>query len=414
MNNSEINKGYIDFVKSISKVSSIKHKGLKIAYLIKHILANLIRIGLIPFICIYGLILIIFLKIKIRFLNNSESVIHKKALEFVPEFVNQYPMHLYPVVAKSIELAFIKSNIDKFIDLNNRKSIVEFAIGDGTLSQKVFKTDDKITAFDINPYSLYHVKNYSHVQTRIIADCLTPPIVPEGAFFLISNNLLHHINEKDITLKNWSKITEYALFNENTIYWAKSWAKPYILQKLGFKRTSKKFTNKIAEHSLQALLNEEELKLLVRKHFEILVEFSFLKNDIFFLCAIFSSLMLCYGPPTPRLNKIIFNNIFPGFFNYLTTNLAKLLITYDACLKRKNDVFITWIVKSKTATNTKVNETISLMCPNCCHPLVGKHCSQCDTSFPELDGMLFLLNAENAEQIIYDPNKADILGHEHL
>lgn len=413
-NNAEINNGYIEFIKSISKASNIKHKGIKIAYLIKYLLINLVRIVLIPFVYIYALILIGYLKIRIHFSDNNESDIHKKALEFVPELVTQYPMHLYPVVAKAIELAFIKSNIDKYIELNNRKGIAEFAIGDGTLSQKVFKSDDKITAFDINPYSLYHVKDYSHVQTRIIANCLNPPIIPEGAFFFISNNLLHHIDDKNKTLENWSKIAEYALFNENTIYWANSWTKPYILEKFGFKKIAKKITNRIIEHGLQALLSEEELKLLVRKHFEVLVEFSFLKNDIFFLCAIFSSLMLCYGPPTPRLNKAIFNNIFAGFSSYLTTNLANLLITYDACLKREKDTFITWIVKSKTVTNPKMNEDISLMCPKCKYPLVGKYCSQCNTKYPEADGMLFLLNDENAEQIIYNPNKADILGKEHL
>jgi 2-polyprenyl-3-methyl-5-hydroxy-6-metoxy-1,4-benzoquinol methylase len=410
-NNSEINNGYIEFIKNMSKASNIS---IRIAYFAKFLFINLVRIVLIPFVYIYAFILVGYLKIRIHFLKKNESDIHKKALEFVPELVAQYPMHLYPVVAKAIELAFIKTNIDKYIDLNNRKGIVEFAIGDGTLSQKVFKLNDKITAFDINPYSLYHVKDYSHVQKRIIADCLTPPIIQGGAFFIISNNLLHHIEDKNKTLENWSEIAEYALFNENTVFWANSWTKPYILRKLGFKKIAQKSTNRIAEHSLQALLTEEELKRLVRNHFEALVEFSFLKNDVFFLCANFSSLMLCYGPPTPRLNKAIFNKIFAGFSSYLTTNLANLLITYDACLKRKNDTFITWIVKSKIVTNPKAAENISLKCPKCCCSLVGKYCSQCDTDFPEIDGMLFLLNDENLEQIIYNPEKADVLGHEHL
>jgi len=119
----------------------------------------------------------------------------------------------------------------------------------------------------------------------------------------MSNNFLHHITRKKETLEHWSSIARYALFNENTNYWAEGWYKPYFLNSLGLKRAAKKAAGQIANQSLQSLWRSVDLGMLVRQFYKTQREESFFHEKVFFLSSICSALLFCYGPPTPELQR---------------------------------------------------------------------------------------------------------------
>lgn len=412
----DINRGYLGFIKSISSVSESKKKrtlGSLIGFIVR-LLGVALKLSLIPLLYLYGTLLIIWIRSKILFCKKHLlSPLHQKALHHIPEFISQYPMHLYPIVAKSLEMAFIKENFENMTrDLLG--GIVELAIGDGTFSSRIFSGKNKITGFDLNPYSLIQTRKYRHISRRIVADCLNPPIESGGASLIMSNNFLHHITRKKETLEHWSSIARYALFNENTNYWAEGWYKPYFLNSLGLKRAAKKAAGQIANQSLQSLWRSVDLGMLVRQFYKTQREESFFHEKVFFLSSICSALLFCYGPPTPELQKRVMNGVLAPLTKKITYHLAKALIEYDAILPRDRDVFVCWALESRRVQQNFVGDRVKLVCPDCLRRLQENQCHHCQRSFEEKEEMLFLLPKDLAQDISFRTERENILGEEHL
>lgn len=345
--------------------------------------------------------------------NKRLSNLHMGAIENVSQFISQYPMHLYPIITKSMEMVFLKKNIRKIVS-KVKEGIVELAIGEGTFSSRIFSNDDKLIGFDLNPYSLIHTKKYKHITKRVVADCRIPPIDSCGASFIVCNNFLHHITDKENTIKNWAQKAPYAIFNENTIYWASGWMKPFVLKLMGLNNAAKKETRHMEKHSLQALWKKEELSSLINQYYDIHEEVSFFNEKAFFLSTVFSALLFCYGPPTPELQKKVMNSLFNPITKLFTYHIAKTLIEYDSILPRDRDTFICWLVKSKAIGEDCIPGHVKLVCPDCRELLQDNKCHRCDRIFEEKDEMLFLLPKEIAEEISYSENQPKLLGEEHL
>jgi hypothetical protein len=322
-------------------------------------------------------------------------------------------MHLYPVIAKSMELAFLKMHLGNRIP-EFKGGIAELAIGEGTFSGRIFSHHDKVVGFDLNPYSLIHTKRYSHVTRRIVADCRRPPITSGGASLILCNNFLHHVTEKENALHNWAQVAPFAIFNENTNYLASGRLKPFFLKLLGFSESARQEAKKIENQSLQTLWKADRLKLSVRKFYEIVEEQSFLSEKVFFLSAIFSSLLLCYGPPTPDLQKKIMNQCLGPVTTFFTYQIAKSLIEYDSILSRERDTFLCWFVRSKVVEGNNIPDHVTLVCPDCHGLLSGNRCLNCEKTYEERGGMLFLLPKELMKEVSYVENREAILRKEHL
>ena len=412
----DINRGYVQFIKSISSISEFqKRRILRPLFLFSfHLIRNIVKLSFLPLLYFYGIFLILWIRFKFTFIKKRQpSLLHREALNYVPDFISQYPMHLYPIVSKSLEMAFIKEKVEK-ITQNLQGGIVELAIGDGTFSGRIFSEKHKIMGLDLNPYSLIQTKRYPHIANRIVADCLNPPIEPGGASLIVSNNFLHHITKKKETLEHWSSIALYALFNENTNYWAEGWSKPYLLKSIGFRKAARRVADRIANHSLQTLWSKSDLGTLVRTFYDIQEEETFCHERIFFLSSICSALLFCYGPPTPELQKRVMKGILLPITKRLSYHMAKALIEYDAILPRDRDVFICWALKSKRLRQNFIGGRVTLVCPDCFERLQGNQCHCCQRTFEEKEGMLFLLPKELAEEISFNQEKANVLGEEHL
>lgn len=413
---SDINRGYVHFIRSVSSALNKQKGGMIKSFhsFMTNLIFNLCKLSLVPFLYFYGLLLFIFLRIKLLLAKNkSLSNLHMEATENVSQFISQYPMHLYPIIAKSMEMVFLKKNIRQVVS-KVKEGIVELAIGEGTFSSRIFSSDDKLVGFDLNPYSLIHTKRYKHITKRVVADCRNPPIGFCGASFIVCNNFLHHITDKENAIKSWAKIAPYAIFNENTIYWASGWVKPFTLKLVGLNNAAKKETRHMEEHSLQTLWKKEELRSLINQYYDIYEEVSFFNEKAFLLSAVCSALLFCYGPPTPEIQKRVMNSLFGPITKLFTYHIAKTLIEYDAILPRDRDTFICWLVKSKAIGEDFRSGDVNLVCPDCRELLQDNKCHRCDRTFEEKDGMLFLLPKELAEEISYSDNQPNSLREEHL
>ena len=338
-----------------------------------------------------GFVLTIWLRLYLLIKRDKPSQSTQSALDCVDEFLTQYPFHLYPIVCKAFELACLGRQIPEL--LKQHKRFVEIAIGEGTLSSRVFPKDATVVGLDLSPYSLKKASEKPHVKRAVVCDCLAPP-VREGSFdVLIANNFLHHVTKKEETLARWSGIAAKAVFNENSPTWASGWPRPYVLRKLGRKEKAADAADAIEKMSLQSLEPKPRLDEYVAKSYEVDECVSYMSERTFFYCGLFSWMMRCYGPPTPAKLKAIFLNKLPGVALPLTADLAKLLIRFDQYQDRSTDSFISYLCTSRNYVADAAGSY--LVCANCRQQLSEANvCAGCGKEYSYTDGMLFLLPEE--------------------
>jgi ubiquinone/menaquinone biosynthesis C-methylase UbiE len=385
----EINRGYLDHIRRWSgKRPKLSYGAIKRKLLFN----NLLRLLLLPFLLLTGPLFIISLRASLRRKTNSrESLLHQQALAYPESFVDQYPLHLYPLVAKALELAYLKKRLAGLLD--EQMKVVEVAIGEGTLSARLFKPEPRVTALDLNPYSLVKALKLGHVDRAIVCDGLHPPLQKGSYDLLISNNFLHHVTQKESAIASWSQVAGRILFNENTPFWASGWTVPYLLKKIGLDGPAARRARKIKAHSIQHLESKSALEQLVRKYGEIEDQASFMSERTFFYCSLFSFFMRCYGPPTPPLLKKAFLGPLRLLIIPMTIKLAELLISFDAYQDRATDTFVFFSYKSKLFRPMTKDQ--GLLCPRCEGSLNSEHrCERCGTAYSFKDGMLFLLPEE--------------------
>lgn len=352
---------------------------------------NPIRLVILLFLLVTAFAMKAFLKLYLSFRSPQGSTLHSKAVDNIDLFLKQYPFHLYPIVCKCLELAYLQSQLPAL--LKNRKRVLEMAIGEGSFSSLIFTPDAEIVGLELNPYYLQKVRQMKHVQEAIVCDCLEPPI-REGSFDLvIANNFLHHVTKKTKLLATWSRIAEKAVFNENTVFWASGWVTPYILAKLGLRTLATRISARIEQGHWQCLLERKELDAIVTESYEILRSVSYMSACTFFLCAVFSSLMCCTGPPTPDVLKRLFLGRLRRIALPTTKELAKLLIQFDELQDRSKDAFVSYTCKSRWFERSDVHSY--LICPSCKNGLdLTNKCRDCEAEYSRIDGMLFLLSPE--------------------
>lgn len=402
-NVNEINLGYVDHVRSLNQGvnSSLNtpaaRPSLRLRFgLWRHAVFNTVVLPIFSTVGVIGLGLglSVWLRLVLLLKRHRPSRFTQAALACVDEFLTQYPFHLYPIACKAFELACLDEHIPDL--LKHHRRFVEIAIGEGTLSARVFRNNASVVGLDLSPYSLKKASEKPHVKQAVVCDCLAPPI-REGSFdVLIANNFLHHVTHKQETLARWSRIASKAVFNENSPTWASGWPLPYLLKKVGNKEQAQRAADEIEKLSLQSLESKERLDAYVSSNYEILQSVSYLSERTFFYCGLFSWMMRCYGPPTPVNLKQLFLTKLRWLALPLTRDVAKLLIRYDQHQDRTTDSFISYVCESRNYVAAEGGNY--LLCPDCRRELNEENrCLDCLKEYSSTDGMLFLLREELAD-----------------
>jgi uncharacterized protein YbaR (Trm112 family) len=420
----EVNRGYVDYIRKLNhaEIESSSAAPSPTSYslgrrlrLLAHAFVTKVCWPLIRFsgLLTASLVFEVWIRLYLLFKRSKPSQFTSRALACVDEFVEQYPFHMYPIVCKAFELACLGSEIPNLIDKDT--SIVELAIGEGTLSSKVFPADATVVGLDLSPYSLKKASEKPHVKQAVVCDCLTPPIREGGFDVLVANNFLHHVTHKEQTLAIWSRSAEKAFFNENTPYWASCWTVPYVLRKLGWKEAASQAASQIERNLLQSLESKEMLDATIKKNYEILQCVSYMSGRTFFYCGIFSHIIGSYGAPTPPLmKKLSLSRWLRWLVIPLTADLAKLFIRYDQYQDRERDAFVSYAGRSLNYFSSPSENRLA--CPDCRGSLTASNqCTSCGREYTYTDGMLFLLPKEFEDlQQEYNYEVSAITPREHL
>lgn len=339
------------------------------------------------------------------------GVLHRRALENVDRFAEQYPLHLYPLVAKAFELACLRDCLRR---VSTRDShVVEVAIGEGSFSREVFEAGRQVTGLDLNPYSLSRAARLPHVRLAVVCDALDLPLAAGSADVLVANNFLHHVTHKEETIGRWARIARRLVFNENTPYWASGWTVPYLLRALGLRRMAERHASRIAQRSLQSLESVSSITRAVNAHCDSAERISFLSERTFFYCSLFSFFLRCFGPPTPAIWRTMATLTARRPILGLTRAVARALVEFDAYQDRSTDTYVTFVAESRRFVS---QGAAFLCCPKCSEALAADHsCTVCGERYPIIDGMLFLLpEALTQVQREYRPEVAHALPSQHL
>ena len=340
--------------------------------------------------------------------------LHKKALRNIDLFLEQYPMGLYGLLCKSFELAFLADIVKKDIE-KPKKDVIEVAIGEGSFSRRIFKRKRSVVGLDITPDSLFHTTRMPHVRQSIVSDCLELPI-EHGTFgFLVANNLLHHISNKRKVLAQFSRIAEFVLYNENTPAWTDHQTMPFFLRAVGLKEKATAIVKELNQRYLQDLWPLSRCDHEFERHFFKLERESFLNQRTYAAAFLFSAIYGGTAPVEPEVKAILLSRPLKTLTLWLTRHLAKLLIAYDFCQKRKDDVFVNYYGKSRKYK--KVSTPNYLLCPECKKGSLKKslRCAKCGTSYQTMDGMIFLLEKKNNDIAVnYSFRRGEIKVAEHL
>jgi hypothetical protein len=394
-NAKEINLGYVDHLRRLNQGANVSPEesappslrlrfGLwRYAVLNNVVLPAFTALGIL----VVGIALEIWLRLYLLIKRDKPSQLTQSALDCVDEFLTQYPFHLYPIVCKAFELACLGRQIPELLKQHER--FVEIAIGEGTLSSRVFPKNATVVGLDLSPYSLKKASEKPHVKRAVVCDCLAPPIRAGSFDVLIANNFLHHVTQKEETLARWSGIAAKAVFNENSPTWASGWPRPYALRKLGRNDKAAHAADAIEKMSLQSLEPKQRLDEYVLKSYKIDECVSYMSERTFFYCGLFSWMMRCYGPPTPAKMKQLFLTKLRWLLP-LSADLAKLLIRYDQHQDRSTDSFISYLCTSKNYVAARTGNY--LVCAQCQRELSeANRCEGCGREYSYTDGMLFLL-----------------------
>jgi hypothetical protein len=406
----EINRGYLEHIRAWSgaRIGS-RWRTLKD----RLFFGNELRVALFPLTLMASALLLLALRLSNRWHGrNVGSPLHRQALDHVESFIQQYPLHVYPIVAKALELAYLRDRLSRARDRNPR--ILEVAIGEGSMSARLFGDGQRVTGIDLNPYSLLKASVLPHVDRAIVCDGLNPPLRPGTFDLLLSVNFLHHVSQKELTVTNWSRLAEVLLITENTPYWASSWTVPYLLRRLGLRALAARRTRAIVRHGLQFLEDAATLEHRIERSCDILERVSFMSERTFFLCSILSFLMRCYGPPTPPLLKRWSLGPLRRLVLPLTAALARRLVVFDAYQHRPTDTFVMFLCRSRDWR--QVGSGNDLICPTCRAELdLHDRCEQCGHRYSRIDGMLFLLPRDlQSVSRDYRPAVSLSLSAEHL
>ncbi|HSE17290.1 MAG TPA: class I SAM-dependent methyltransferase [Pyrinomonadaceae bacterium] len=352
------------------------------------------RLALLPVAWGTSVVLIVYLKLKVRAQKNSINPLHFGAIEHVDELAEQYPLSLYPILYKSIQISYLKQELRDKLPADAR--FIEMAIGEGSLSRRFFPPDANVVALDINTRALRRAATLPHVKDAIICNIMDSPVKPGTFDAVVSNNFLHHVTDKERVLQIWAGLAPAAIFNECTDEWKYSWPGPYVLSKLGLKDWSASRAARVEDKFNNTFLPAGVVDAKVETHHDIARRVSYLSKPVMSLCFLFCVLQRANGPLTGEDARPILalcRGILRPLVMPATRELARLLIVWDALRNRTEDAYVSYTINSRSFT--KAEDTGYLLCPNCRRDLGDvPECEACGVQYERICGMLFLLPKE--------------------
>jgi hypothetical protein len=355
--------------------------------------------------------MILWLKAKVGGRRAEIGKLHEDTLKYTDDLSEQYPLSFYPITYKSIELAYLHDEMSELFASNAR--FVECAIGEGTLSRRVFPPEANVVGLDISPMALRRAAKMPHVKDAIICDIFACPVKPGSFDALVSNNFLHHVTNKERVLEVWAGLSPVAYFNECTEYWKTAWPVPYAMARMGMKDLARRTADKIEYDFKNTFLPADVVDAKVQSHHDIVRRTSFLSESTMMMCFLFGNIMRTQGPLTGEAHRWVLwfcTGPLRGIVMPATKELARLLIIWDAFQDRSRDAYVSYTIKSRSFLPSKTEGYLT--CPECHAEMDSSaRCGQCGKQYNRIAGILFLLPKElDHIETGFDPRDERYLG----
>jgi len=316
-------------------------------------------------------------------------------------FVDIYPGCVYSPFTKGYELKLFK-------DCDIRNPSLEIGIGDGYFSSLLFHSVSKKLSFgtDLILGTIKSATQYKHCENFVIIDAMEIPLPDNSIETVIMNNLIHHLPERSLVLKEILRVLKEGgrfIFTENTMGWATFTWEQVLLRKLHLNLLAKgilKFKLNLFAQNL--LLNSNFYEALsIKNNFKVTKNIPFVSKKAMFLSSLFEFLNLKQGQPT-RKGMIFWTKIF-GLKKGLrknTENIIKFCCSMDKSLCEKEGFAFQFIEIEKSKEDQPLNieekEKINYICPQCKGNLVSLKdeylCKSCNIEYPIIDKIPFFIS----------------------
>jgi len=320
------------------------------------------------------------------------------------KFTDVYPFCLYSPITKGYEIELFKT-----CDL--REPSLEIGIGDGYFSSTLFQAKNANLTYgsDLIFGTIKSATKYNHCDNFLVIDAMEIPLPSNSMQTVIMNNLIHHLPDRSIALKEVLRVLKKGgrfIFTENTIGWATfTWEQ----------RLFRKFhLNFLADKILKFKLNLFAQKLLIDtdyyekkasdENFKIIKKIPFVSRTSMYLGSLFEFLNLKQGQPT-RKQMIRWTKIF-GIKNRIDRYLTKIIqycCVMDKNLGKQEGFAFQFIEIQKTKENLSPDRgdegPIHYVCPKCKSRLKAQPetytCEPCTMQYPIIDGIPILISYQD-------------------
>ena len=320
----------------------------------------------------------------------------QQALDCYKLFLDIYPTSVYPLVVKAMELTFYKHYLLS-------EPTLELGTGDGYFTSHLYLSkNSKVTiASDLTGATLLQARKYSFWRKLATIDASQVPLPNNSLSTVIMNNLIHHLPDRNETLKEMYRILMPGgmfIFTDEFDGWATSqW---HIKAKEGHKSYQQNISS-FLQRGVQCLLSDKQywVKQAEANGWEVCDMREFFSNKSMYLSSYLETLNRKMGAPTPKPIRDILDKLplLKKMQLSLTKQIAENFITRDFELCQQygaTSIFVA-LRKKGDPESIDVNEP-TLVCPACKSALVlredGDFCQSCHKAYPRFEDIPFLIS----------------------
>lgn len=334
---------------------------------------------------------------------NIEKGKEKDNTRYYHLFSDIYPGCVYSPFTKGYELKLLRK-------CTMERPILEIGIGDGYLSSLFFSSrEEKLTyGADLIYETIRSAVKYNHCENYLIMDALEIPLPDNSMGTIIMNNLMHHLPNRHLVLKEVLRVLKKKgrfIFTENLIGWGTFTWEQLLLRKLRLNSVADKVLIFKLNLFAQELLNDENYyeKRSRDMGFKIVESINFVSKSSMYLSSLFEFLNLKQGQPTRKEMKdwLAFFRLKDRITNYMN-NIIEYCFAMDKELVHAEGYAYQFLIIEKAGGDNLSDvktEAVQYVCPKCKGRLKIESdsffCGDCAIGYRIIDGIPIFISYQD-------------------
>jgi hypothetical protein len=240
-------------------------------------------------------------------------------------------------------------------------------------------------------------------------DALEIPFPDNFLGTIIMNNLMHHLHDRSVALKEVLRVLKKGgrfIFTDNTLGWGTFTWDQMLLRGLKLQRLADVILDFKLKLFAQKLLTDDHYYDTKSKEngFKINKKINFVSKSTMYLSSLFEFLNLKFGQPT-RKEMIMWMNLF-GLrrkINSYLGNIIEYCRIKEGGLTQNEGYAFQFIevekVWDKDSNEESMSRTIAYVCPKCKKDLARSIdsfvCGECNVTYPIVEGIPILISYQD-------------------